>query len=186
MISSNHVTIDNLSIFLSFQKSLFALALNFLIMDGDVETRDENVGDDEDVYACVRHEHFFYVFSFRPRRLLEFVQDFICPEEIQLNNATFKRVCEGDGCTYVCEHPNPVPCSQSSSEHTNRVCIIIIYCTYVLCVCACVWCVCVCVTACFCVCACGAFFFLLQSLPSLVFFFFQFILFFLFLLWRIP
>ena len=78
-------------------------------MDGDVETRDENVGDDEDVYACVRHEHFFYVFSFRPRRLLEFVQDFICPEEIQLNNATFKRVCEGDGCTYVCEHPNPVP-----------------------------------------------------------------------------
>ena len=54
------------------------------------------------------HEHFFYVFSLRPRRLLEFVQDAICPEKMKLNKTTFKRVCEGDGCTYVCEHSNPV------------------------------------------------------------------------------
>lgn len=69
---------------------------------------------DGSTYACFSHEHFSYVFSFRPCRLSEVVQEAVCPDEITLSNTTFsnttfKRVCDGRACTFVCEHPNPTP-----------------------------------------------------------------------------
>ena len=69
---------------------------------------------DGSTYACFCHEHFSYVFSFRPCRLSEVVQEGVCPNEITLNNTTFSnstftRVCMGKECTFVCVHPHSTP-----------------------------------------------------------------------------
>ena len=78
-----------------FQKSLFS----FLVM----------AELDGSAYAVFCQEHFFYVFSFRHRRLSEIVQEAICPDEITSRNTTFTRVCESKACMFVSEHPNPTP-----------------------------------------------------------------------------
>ena len=62
-----------------------------------------------DPLGCLVHEHFYYVFSVRPRRFMEFNQEPFCEEEIEMG-ATYIRVWfEDKTCTYVCSHPNPTP-----------------------------------------------------------------------------
>ena len=71
---------------------------------------------DGSTYACFCYEHFSYVFSFRPCRLSEVVQEGICPNEITLNTTfsnTTLRVCMGKECTFVCVH------SHSTPAHSN-------------------------------------------------------------------
>ena len=58
------------------------------------------------------HDHYLYVFSFKPCRIVETVEEVICPKVIKVHSAQFKRVRE-DFCTYVCEYPNPTAASSA-------------------------------------------------------------------------
>lgn len=61
----------------------------------------------DDSLACFIHEHYYYVFSMRPRCLIEIVQEPVCSKTIILSNSTFISICEDKACTCVCDHPNP-------------------------------------------------------------------------------
>ena len=58
------------------------------------------------------HNHYLYVFSFKPCRIIESVEEVMCPKVIQVHSAQFRRIRE-DFCTYVCQHSNPTAASSA-------------------------------------------------------------------------
>ena len=74
----------------------------------------------EDPYHCLNHKHYYYIFSIKPRKVLEIVQEAICPDVVVLSNNDFKKVCEVQtATTYVCEHPNPTPAHRATINTTE-------------------------------------------------------------------
>ena len=59
------------------------------------------------------HQHYFYVFSGRPRRMLQEVDDPLCPDKVKLSGRYFASLYNQSHCTYVCEHENPIAANKA-------------------------------------------------------------------------
>ena len=73
----------------------------------------------EDPLGCLVHEHFYYVFSVRSRRFMDFVQDPHCEEKVTMGASYLKVWFEDKKCTYVCSHPNPTPAHAATITTTE-------------------------------------------------------------------
>ena len=51
-----------------------------------------------------QHEHFYYVFCNRPRRVVKMVDDPGCSDMVELKKRIFQRIYHAGVCTYVCQH----------------------------------------------------------------------------------
>lgn len=70
-----------------------------------------------------QHQHFFYVFSNRPRKLVDNVDDPNCSGMVRLKKRVFKRVFNGTVCTYVCQHDDTIAASKATFEFKPKVVI---------------------------------------------------------------
>lgn len=68
-----------------------------------------------------RHQHFYYVFCNRPRRLLDSIEDPICLDTVELSKRFFTRVYNASICTYVCQHEEVTPAHKAVISIKEKV-----------------------------------------------------------------